>query len=404
MVQQKDMEKITLLGATGSIGSSSLKIVAEHPERYQIYALAACRNVARMLELCQRFRPQRVVMADEHAAAELAKHLADKGLNNIDIGSGSAAVEELGRDRGADCVIAAIVGAAGLPAIFAAVQAQRKLLLANKEALVMSGRLLLQQAAKLKVSILPVDSEHNAIFQCLPSAQAMRRAPLAQAGVQSLILTASGGPFRKLPLDELAWQTPEQACAHPNWAMGRKISVDSATMMNKGLEIIEAALLFQADSSQIEVLIHPQSVVHSMVRYLDGSVLAQFGVTDMCLPIAHALAWPERLVQAQRHIDFLNLPPLQFSEVEAARYPCFYLARRILQEQAYDLSPVLNAANEIAVAAFLERRIPFTAIAAVVEESLNRSHREQVKDLQDVFSIDERSRCLAREIVSRWQA
>lgn len=396
----KRKKKITILGSTGSIGQSSLRVISRCPEKYQVYALAANSRVESMLADCQRFQPHRVVMANSDAAEELKDLLRRKGLSYIHVDAGQDAINYLAADKQADCVIAAIVGAAGLSPIFHAAQAGRQILLANKEALVMSGALLLHTANEHQAEIIPLDSEHNAIFQCLPSAQATRQKPLSQAGVSSLILTASGGPFRELPIEKLPKQTPEQACRHPNWKMGKKISVDSATMMNKGLEIIEACLLFNASPQQIEVLIHPQSIIHSMVRYKDGSVIAQCAVPDMGIPIAHALAWPKRSEQVAKALDFFTLPPLEFYPVEQNRYPCFYLAMRALQAEGDYMPTVLNAANEIAVEAFLDRRIGFSEIAPLIERTMCDFPLRELNTLTDILNLDNEARIAARQHLS----
>ena len=388
---------LTVLGATGSIGVSTLDVVARHPERYAVFALTAHRQVAKLLQQCIDCTPRYAVMVDETAAAELRTELARIG-SRTEVLAGARALIEVATAPEVDAVMAAIVGAAGLEPTLGAARAGKKVLLANKEALVLSGRLFMDAVAASGAQLLPIDSEHNAVFQALPADYA--RNPGA-AGVRRILLTASGGPFRDTPLEALDAVTPEQACAHPNWVMGRKISVDSATMMNKGLEVIEAHWLFGAPAEQIEVVVHPQSVIHSMVDYIDGSVVAQLGNPDMRTPIAHALAWPERIDSGVRALDLFEIARLSFERPDFARFPCLELAYRALREGGSGPA-VLNAANEEAVAAFLDGRIGFRGIADVIAATLERSGAMAVDSLEAVLAADARGRDIARaEIRSR---
>ena len=386
-------QQITVLGATGSIGLSTLDVIARHPERYQAFALTGFSRVAELEQLCVRHRPQFAVVADEAGAGRLQAALNAAGLPTRVL-VGEDALCEVASHPQVDAVMAAIVGAAGLKPTLAAVQAGKKVLLANKEALVMSGALFMQAVREHGAQLLPIDSEHNAIFQCLPGDYA---SGLARVGVRRILLTASGGPFRETPLAALEQVTPEQACAHPNWSMGRKISVDSASMMNKGLELIEACWLFDARPQQVEVLVHPQSVIHSLVDYMDGSVLAQLGNPDMRTPIAHALAWPERIDSGVRPLDLFKVARLDFQPPDERRFPCLRLARQVAEE-GRSAPAMLNAANEVAVAAFLEGRIRFTDIALLIGEVLNREPVQAVEALADVMAADRRARAAA----GRW--
>lgn len=384
--------RVTVLGATGSIGLSTLDVLARHAERYEVFALTAFSRVDELAGLCRRHRPRLAVVADVRAAASLQQRLRDAGLNT-EVLYGEQALCEVASAAEVDVVMAAIVGAAGLRPTLAAVQAGKRVLLANKEALVMSGALFMQAVRRHAATLLPIDSEHNAIFQCLPE----RTASLEQLGVRRILLTASGGPFREFTLEQMASVTPAQACAHPNWSMGQKISVDSASMMNKGLELIEACWLFDVPPARVEVVVHPQSVIHSMVDYLDGSVLAQLGNPDMRTPIAHALAWPERIDAGVSALDLFRIARLDFQAPDEQRFPCLRLARQAA-EQGGTAPALLNAANEVAVAAFLAGRIGFTAIAALIEEVLQREPVAAADDLQQVFAADAR----ARELAGAW--
>ncbi len=347
------MKQLTILGSTGSIGCSTLDVVRHNPEKFRVAALVAGKNVVRMVEQCLEFSPRYAVMDDEKSAALVKAALLEQG-SRTEVMSGQQAACDMAALDDVDQVMAAIVGAAGLLPTLAAIRASKSILLANKESLVTCGRLFMDDVKRHKAQLLPVDSEHNAIFQSLPQPiqHNLGYADLEQNGVMSVLLTGSGGPFRETPLRDLVSMTPDQACRHPNWSMGRKISVDSATMMNKGLEYIEARWLFNASASQMEVLIHPQSVIHSMVRYQDGSVLAQLGEPDMRTPIAHTMAWPERVTSGVKPVDFCKLSALTFSAPDYQRYPCLKLAMDAF-EQGQAATTALNAANEITVAAFL---------------------------------------------------
>jgi len=393
---------VAVLGSTGSVGESTLDVLARHPERFRLIAIAANSNAARLARQILTWRPAYAALADERAAAELRALLADAGeaARGTRVLAGSAALEELALLPEVHCVMAAIVGAAGLRSTLAAARAGKRLLLANKESLVMSGPLLIEAVNASGATLLPIDSEHNAIFQCLPPAAITGVAP---PGLTRVLLTASGGPFRDTPSEALADVTPEAACAHPNWVMGRKISVDSATLMNKGLELIEACLLFGVTPAQVQILVHPQSIVHSMVEYADGSVLAQLGAPDMRTPIAQALAWPERIDSGVESLDLLRVGRLDFRPPDTEKFRCLALAQAAAR--AGGLSPVvLNAANEVAVAAFLERRLNFPAIAAVIEAVMERATGGAIGSLEDVLAADADSRMHARERIVRLTA
>ena len=387
------MQRITILGATGSIGVSTLDVLARHPEQYQVHALSAHSRVEELAAQCRKHRPARAVVGTAEAAAELARLL--QGLP-VDVAYGEAALCEIASSADTDTVMAAIVGAAGLAPSLAAARAGKKILLANKEALVMSGQLFMDAVREHKATLLPIDSEHNAIFQSLPGDYA--RAP-GRAGVAKILLTASGGPFLNRAVDTLEAVTPAQACKHPNWSMGRKISVDSATMMNKGLEVIEAHWLFGAPPELIEVVIHPQSVIHSMVSYVDGSVLAQLGNPDMRTPIAHALAYPERIESGVAQLDLTSMGALQFYQPDYERFPCLALAFDALR--AGGTAPaLLNAANEIAVEAFLCERIGFRDIDRVVRRVMDENAHGAAHDIDAVMAQDGRARLAASAIVA----
>jgi 1-deoxy-D-xylulose-5-phosphate reductoisomerase len=389
------VQHITVLGATGSIGLSTLDVIARHPDRYQVFALTGFSRVAELEALCVIHKPRYAVVPDAVVAQQLQVNLRATGLPT-EVLYGAQSLCEVAAHAEVDAVMAAIVGAAGLPPTLAAVEAGKKVLLANKEALVMSGALFMQAVKRGGAVLLPIDSEHNAIFQCLPGDYARG---LDKVGVRRVLLTASGGPFREMPLDQLHAVTPEQACAHPNWSMGRKISVDSASMMNKGLELIEACWLFDASPAQIEVVVHPQSVIHSLVDYVDGSVLAQLGNPDMRTPISHALAWPERIDSGVAPLDLFAVARLDFQAPDELRFPCLRLAREAAQ--AGGTAPaMLNAANEVAVAAFLERRIRFPEIASIIEHVLQAEPAVAVECLDAVLAADGR----ARNLAERWLA
>ena len=389
-------QQVTVLGATGSIGLSTLDVIALHPERYQVFALSGFSRLAELEALCMIYRPRFVVVPEVSAARGLQDNLRAAGLPT-EVLHGPQGLCQVAAHPEVDTVMAAIVGAAGLPPTLAAVEAGKKVLLANKEALVMSGALFMQAVKRSGAVLLPIDSEHNAIFQCLPSDYARG---LQSVGVRRILLTASGGPFREMPLEQLHAVTPEQACAHPNWSMGRKISVDSASMMNKGLELIEACWLFDTTPAQIEVVVHPQSVIHSLVDYVDGSVLAQLGNPDMRTPITHALAWPERIDSGVAPLDLFAIARLDFQAPDEQRFPCLRLAREAAQ--AGGTAPaMLNAANEVAVTAFLERRIRFPEIARMIEDVLHAEPALAVESLDAVLAADSRARNLAEQWLSR---
>ena len=398
------MKLLTLLGSTGSIGTSTLGVVRANPHLFAIKALVAGRNVELMVEQCLEFRPTYAAMSDVGAADALQLRLKDLNLP-IEVLSGDQAICELAALDGVDQVMAAIVGAAGLMPTLAAIRAGKQVLLANKESLVTCGRLFLEAVSASKAQLLPIDSEHNAIFQSLPASlqQQLGYASLEDNGIDSIILTGSGGPFRETRLAELRHMTPDQACAHPNWSMGRKISVDSATMMNKGLEYIEARWLFNATDAQMEVVLHPQSVIHSMVRYRDGSVIAQLGSPDMRTPIAHAMAWPQRVTSGAKPLDFTRMSALTFSEPDYARYPCLKLAidASITGQAA---TTTLNAANEIAVAAFLASEIRFTDIAALNVAVLETLSCQEPSSVEAVIAIDREARAVASALLPRFSA
>jgi 1-deoxy-D-xylulose-5-phosphate reductoisomerase len=381
---------LAILGATGSIGASTLDVVASHPDRYRVFALSAHASADALLELCRIHRPRYAVLAGVVEDRVTCARFAEL---KVELLFGSGALEQIVTHADCDAVMAAIVGGAGLRSTLAAARAGKRVLLANKEALVMAGPLVMRAARESGAQLLPVDSEHNAVFQCLSDVRAVRR----------IMLTASGGPFRSIPLDKFDAVTPDQACAHPNWVMGRKISVDSATMMNKGLEVIEARWLFEVPAERIEVLIHPQSIVHSLVEYVDGSVIAQLSNPDMRVPIAHALAHPERIVSGAPPLDLAALKNLSFERPDHQRFPCLQLAYEALR--AGGTAPaVLNAANEIAVEAFLAGRLPFTAIPRVIEGTLQSIGSSPAESLSQVLEADAAARRKAGERILIGQA
>ncbi|MEW8015046.1 MAG: 1-deoxy-D-xylulose-5-phosphate reductoisomerase [Candidatus Sedimenticola endophacoides] len=383
---------LTVLGSTGSIGVSTLDVAARHPRRFRVVALTANRDVGKLFAQCRQFQPRYAVMADAKCARELARRLAQVA-RPTEVLSGVEGLESVAALAEVQFVMAAIVGAAGLLPTLAAVRAGKRILLANKEALVVAGQLFMQEADRNNALILPIDSEHNAIFQCMPHDY---RRGFARVGVERILLTASGGPFRQLPLERLSRVTPEQACAHPNWSMGRKISVDSATMMNKGLELIEACWLFHTTPERVQVVVHPQSVIHSMVQYVDGSVLAQLGHPDMRTPIAHAMAWPERITSGVSGLDLFEVARLDFEPPDPRRFPCLSLASQAIT--AGGTAPaLLNAANEVAVAAFLEERIGFDAIPALIEAVLNDLTPVAADSLETLLEADRGARALAEQ-------
>ena len=389
-------QQITVLGATGSVGLSTLDVIARHPDLYQVFALTGFSRLKELLALCVLHSPRFAVVPQQELARSLQDALAAASLDTRVL-VGESGLCEVAAHPQVDTVLAAIVGAAGLRPTLAAVEAGKKVLLANKEALVMSGALFMQAVHRSGAVLLPIDSEHNAIFQCLPADYSKG---LGAVGVRRILLTASGGPFRETPLVDLMSVSPEQACAHPNWSMGRKISVDSASMMNKGLELIEACWLFDARPSQVEVVIHPQSVIHSMVDYVDGSVLAQLGNPDMRTPIAHALAWPRRIDSGVAPLDLFSIARLDFQAPDEHRFPCLRLARQAA-EAGNSAPALLNAANEVAVAAFLDRRIRYPEIASIIDEVLNLEPVIAVEELDAVFEIDLKARTLAEHWLSR---
>jgi len=387
------VKQLTILGATGSIGQSTLDIVALHPERYRLFALTANDNRRKMEALCRRFTPVYAVMNNADSAQELQQAIAD--LPTVVL-SGDEGLTQVAAASEVDIVVAAIVGSVGLMPTLAAVRAGKRILLANKESLVMAGALFMDEVRRHGAELLPVDSEHNAIFQCLPAGSV--GAGISDKGVRKIILTGSGGPFRDIDLQAIDDVTPEQACAHPNWDMGPKISVDSATMMNKGLELIEACWLFSVDHGDVEILLHRQSIIHSMVSYNDGSVIAQLGNPDMRTPIANALAWPDRIESGVEPLNLLQVSQLDFTLADDRRYPCLALARQAWQ-QGGDSMAVLNAANEVAVALFLERQIRFTEIPKLINDVMERTPGGLAGDLAAILEADARARRLAHELV-----
>jgi len=392
---------VTVLGSTGSIGVSTLDVLARHESRYRPVALTANRDVERLLEQCRRHRPEFAVMVDANAAEQLRKRLVESAIET-EVLAGIEGLERVATLPQTDCVMAAIVGAAGLLPTLAAARAGKRILLANKESLVMSGRLFMDEVRRNNAVLLPIDSEHNALFQCMPAAVTVGNVGkrLQDVGVRRILLTASGGPFRQSSLSELKSVTPAQACAHPNWVMGRKISVDSATMMNKGLEVIEASWLFDMPLDAVQVVLHPQSVVHSMVEYIDGSVLAQLGSPDMRTPIAHALAWPERIESGVEFLDLFAVARLDFEPPDFQRFPCLRLAYEAAR--AGGTAPaLLNAANEVAVNAFLEGRLGFADIPVVVETVLSRLPARPADELNTILEDDSAARAMVAEMLTQ---
>ncbi|HNC51438.1 MAG TPA: 1-deoxy-D-xylulose-5-phosphate reductoisomerase [Accumulibacter sp.] len=396
MAGGKAVQQLTILGSTGSIGANTLDVVRRHRQGYRVVALCAHRQVDQLFAQCIEFQPRYAVLGDAALAADLGRRLSAAGCAT-EVEHGPDALVRMARLPEVDTVMAAIVGAAGLPATLAAAEAGKKILLANKEALVMAGAFFLRTVRENGAVLLPIDSEHNAIFQSLPVDYAGD--PVA-SGVRALLLTASGGPFRGMGAAELASVSPEQACAHPNWVMGRKISVDSATMMNKGLEVIEAHWLFNVPADRIQVIIHPQSVIHSLVQYVDGSVIAELGNPDMRTPIAHALAYPQRIAAGVEALDLCQVASLQFEQPDLACYPCLTLAYRALGEGGR-APTTLNAANEVAVQAFLERRIAFTEIPRVIGEVMDRMPAgDELNSLAEVLAADQEARLMAEDAVA----
>lgn len=390
------MKGICILGATGSIGVSTLDVVARHPNLYKVIALTANNNIDTLYEQCLQHQPEYAVVVDEIKAALFKDKLKNTAISTIKVLSGKKALEQVATLDNVDSVMAAIVGAAGLLPCLAAAKAGKTVLLANKEALVMSGDIFMQAVSESGAQLLPIDSEHNAIFQCMPAAY---KTGTSEKQVRRILLTASGGPFRQMPLEKMTDVTPAQAVAHPNWDMGKKISVDSATMMNKGLEMIEACLLFDMRPDQIQVVIHPQSVIHSMVDYVDGTVLAQLGNPDMRIPIAHALAWPERFESGAKPLNIFDVGRMDFEEPNLERFPCLRLAYKAIAAGGI-MPTVLNAANEIAVEAFLEEKIRFTDIPVVIETCMDKFDATRADDLEIILAVDQQARLATQAIIA----
>ena len=393
--------QLCILGSTGSIGSSTLDVVRLHPDKFQVISLAAHASVDVIFEQCLEFKPQQVVLVSSDHAKQLAEKLKGANLSDITVLSGKQALIELAQCKSTDTVMAAIVGAAGLLPTLAAVNAGKRVLLANKEALVTSGAIFMAAVKASGAELLPIDSEHNAIFQCLPAQQQanLGECQLLANGISKILLTGSGGPFRTRAIDTLATVTPQEACNHPNWDMGRKISVDSATMMNKGLEFIEAKWLFNIEAEDIQVVLHPQSTIHSMVQYKDGSVIAQMGNPDMRTPIAHALNFPERIESGVAPLDFFNTASFEFQPVDFARYPNLKLAIDACK-QGQAACTALNAANEIAVAAFLDEKIKFTDIFKINETSVKKFVSQQVDNINEVIALDKQVRIFTQTLLA----
>ena len=405
---EKSLKKVTLLGATGSIGDASCSLLRLHKDQYEVHGLAAATNAHKMYDLICEFQPKRVALFDEHAAKEL-KDILNSGqsalASKVEVLSGEQGVIELSGDGQADMVIGAIVGAAGLKPLLAAIKKGCRICLANKEALVMSGQLFFDMAKRYGAQVLPVDSEHSAIFQCLPASEQLKMGScdLAAVGVREILLTGSGGPFRDCQLSELDKVTPAMAINHPVWSMGPKISVDSATMMNKALEYIEARYLFNASKEQVKVIIHPQSVIHSMVSYVDGAIMAQIGQPDMKTPIALAMSYPQRMTAGVEALDFTKISALTFREPQKDRYPCLFLGMEAsLCGQA--MTTALNAANEVAVASFLNESLPFVGIAKVVDHVLNSISGSSAYELEEILAIDAQARTLAQNFVASFKS
>ncbi len=393
--------QLCILGSTGSIGCSTLDVVRLHPDRFQVTSLAAYTSVDVMFEQCVEFKPQQVVLVSDEHAALLIQRLADADVSGISVLSGKQALIDIAECQTSDTVMASIVGASGLLPTLAAVNAGKRVLLANKEALVTSGAIFMAAVKASGAELLPIDSEHNAIFQCLPSQQQAKigECELLANGISKILLTGSGGPFRTRDIDTLTSVTPSQACAHPNWDMGRKISVDSATMMNKGLEFIEAKWLFNVEAEDIQVVLHPQSTIHSMVQYKDGSVIAQMGNPDMRTPIAHALSFPDRIESGVAPLDFFNTTSFEFQAVDFERYPNLKLAIEACKA-GQAACTALNAANEIAVAAFLDEKIKFTDIYKINETSVKKFVSQKVDNINEVIALDKQARSFARRLLA----
>ncbi len=396
------MQQICILGSTGSIGLSTLSVLDANADDYQAVALTANTNSQMLFEQCIRYKPRFAVMKDAEQAVQLSEMLKEYSTEVL---AGDEGLETVAALPEVDTVMCAIVGAAGLTSSLSAVRAGKKVLLANKEALVMSGSLFMDEIRRSGASLLPIDSEHNAIFQCLPNTHSdlliQGQCSITDLGIEKILLTGSGGPFRQTSLNQLSSMTPEQACAHPNWSMGQKISIDSATMMNKGLEYIEARWLFSATAEQIEIVVHPQSVIHSMVHYKDGSVLAQLGLPDMRTPIAHALAYPERIVSNVKGVDFTQLSALTFERPDEQRFPCLRIAREALEEGG-SASAVMNAANEIAVEAFLSNQLKFTDISSIIDTTMSKMTNTAVDSVELIIEADSWARREATQALARF--
>ena len=395
------MKGLAILGSTGSIGKNTLSVIRQHPDLFRAVVLAAGKNVQTMFEQCLEFKPRYAVLSDEVAAGELRIQLKLHG-SATEVLSGSAAICEVVQLDEVDQVMAAITGVAGLLPTLAAIRADKRILLANKEALITSGRLFFAAMSTSRAELFPIDSEHNAIFQSLPTGVqlSLGHADLTAAGIDSIILTGSGGPFRETTLSELANMTPDQACAHPNWSMGRKISVESATMMNKGLEYIEARYFFNASAKQMEVIVHPQSVIHSMVRYTDGSIIAQLGTPDMRTPISYSMSYPERITAGAERLDFTRMGGLTFTEPDYNRYPCLKLAIDACDD-GQAATTAMNAANEETVQAFLQNRIRFTDIAQINRMVVENHRFTEPQSIDDVLIIDKQARELTRKSIGK---
>lgn len=391
--------KVTVLGSTGSIGTQTLQVIALHPDRFSVYALSAYHNIEKLLEQCLRFTPEFCVVCSDEHAYRLRDQLKSYGSNTVVL-SGPESLSTIACASEVECVVAGIVGAAGLVSTLSAVRAGKRVLFANKEPLVMAGPLFSQAQKNSKAVILPIDSEHNAVFQCLGS---LPQAGVRPKNVSKIQLTASGGPFRTWPLENIASVTPEQACNHPRWKMGPKISIDCATMVNKGLEVIEAHYLFGVEPENIEVLIHPQSVVHSLVKFIDGSVLAQLGNADMRIPIAYGLSYPDRITNGAAEISLLDFKTLEFLPMDHERYPAFLLAIEALKGGGA-MPAILNAANEVAVEAFMRREILFSQIATVIQETLENQANQSVTTLDEVLEVDRLARIVAQKTMLRISA
>ncbi len=389
------MRAVTVLGSTGSIGTSTLDVISRHPDRYTVHALTAHSSVKDLFEQCRRFRPVHAVLGSAESASELQGLCRAEGLD-VQVHHGAQALNAVASDDAVDTVVAAIVGAAGLLSTLAAAEAGKRLLLANKEALVMSGQLLMQAAKASGALIMPVDSEHNAIFQSLPATGS----GVSTEGIVKILLTASGGPLRNLTLEELSVVSPQQALKHPNWSMGPKISIDSATMMNKGLEVIEACQLFSVDVEDVQVVVHPESIIHSMVSYADGSVIAQMGRPDMRTPIAHALAWPERIDSGVEALDLFQVSGLHFEEPDTTRFPLLRLAFEA-QREGGTAPTILNAANEVAVDAFLKGDVSFLQLSALVEQTLECLKISPASDLSTIIEADSIARGTTQRLVAQ---